>query len=260
MRPLAFLLCVAAHAHAQPCGPDGCPLPAASPLRWVQTASDPRRIYLYQGATQLGGYDLDGHYYRPLVGDAWGDKCEPPIPAPCFGVAADRLADKPRYSLNGRLVDPAQAHEAVGAGLADDSGKLRVTILGSDEKRRQVRQDLDRDPAFAPQRDRFAVRDYPADHWSTRPGFVAPGDPTIYCQAPDGRVLHRQDDYRGGAPSLAAALRQARNDYDPKKDPDLRAPASAPDPQRLGSLALALAFGVGLFAFLRRTPFLPKGT
>ena len=32
------------------------------------------------------------------------------------------------------------------------------------------------------------------------PGFVTTGKPTIYVQSADGKVLHRQDDYDGGAP------------------------------------------------------------
>jgi hypothetical protein len=258
-----ILLALPTYAHAQPCGPNGCPvpiIPAPAPkaeYRWIQSPTDPRRIYLYQGAVQLGGYDLDQHYYRPIQGDAWGEVGEPPIPPPCFGVASDRLAEKPRYTLNGRAVEPNRAYEAMSKGLTDDSGKLRLTIIGSEEQRRQVRRDLDADPTFAAERERFAVRDYPPDHWSLRPGFILAGDPTIYCQAPDGRVLHRQDDYHGGIGPLLAALRQTRKDYDPKKDPDLRAPNLKIDPQKLAPLAFVGALAV--IAFARRTSTPPRG-
>ncbi|MBX9677510.1 MAG: hypothetical protein K2X38_02020 [Gemmataceae bacterium] len=259
MRLFLLLLALPTLVHAQPCGPGGCPVPiipaAKAEYRWVQSPEDPQRIYLYQGAAQLGGYDLDRHYYRPLLGEGWGEACEPPISPPCFGVSADRLAEKPRYSLNGRTVDPNRAYEAVSKGLTDDSGKLRVTIIGSDEKRRQVRSDLEAEPTFAAERERFAVRDYPPDHWSLRPGFVVTADPTIYCQSPDGKVLHRQDDYIGGAATLLAALRQTRNDYDPKKDPDLRTSRNL-DPQKLAPFAL---LAVAAFVFLRRSPTLSRG-
>jgi hypothetical protein len=55
-------------------------------------------------------------------------------------------------------------------------------------------------------------------------GFVTTGTPTIYLQQPSGKVLLRRDTY-DGPEFLAQAIRRARPDYDPSKDPDGRAPA-----------------------------------
>jgi hypothetical protein len=199
------------------CGDD-----AADNYRWIVSPDDPGRIYLYRGGVQQGGYDLDRHYYRPFDGAAWGAPCEPPLPPPCFGVARDKLPDGPRYLLNGRPIAAAEAHDIVERGLPDDEGKLRVTIIGPDELRRRVHREIEAHPAFASLRDSIAVRDYRPDHWSLQVGFVTTGQPTIYCQAPSGRVLHRQDDYAGGADAVVTAIRKAKDNYDPRRDPDLR--------------------------------------
>lgn len=74
---------------------------------------------------------------------------------------------------------------------------------------------------LAPWKERIKVQDYPPDHWAVRDaGFVTSGNPTIYCQAADGTVLHRQDEYRG-PDALAEVLRKADPTYRPEKDPDL---------------------------------------
>jgi len=67
------------------------------------------------------------------------------------------------------------------------------------------------------------MQSYLPDHWAVaRSGFKVDGQPTIYLQAPDGTVLHRQDDYHDGPEALAQALRRTDPHYDPRKDPDLR--------------------------------------
>src|SRR5262249_5283542 len=63
-----------------------------------------------------------------------------------------------------------------------------------------------------------------------RPGFFTGGAPTIYLLAADGKVLHRQDEYTGGAAAAAEAFRRARTDYDPRRDPDRRKPKPEPLP------------------------------
>ena len=82
-------------------------------------------------------------------------------------------------------------------------------------------------------------------------GFVTTGKPTIYVQAPDGKVLHRQDDYQGGAPELAEAIRRIDPNYDPKKDFDLRKLLRIPNPlSKVPVAAWLLAAGLlyGFFA------------
>ncbi len=218
--------------------------------RWVQSTTDPGRVYLYRAGVQVGGYDLAEHFFRPFDGKVWGERTEPPLPPPCFGVACGKIGAGPTYKLNGQSISPHAAYEAVEKGLNDDGRKLRVSIIGPSPLREKARADLDKHAGFAAVRDQYAVRDFAPDHWALKPGFVTAGKPTIYCQDPEGKVLHRQDDFAGGADALVAALRRARDSYDPRRDPDLRSRFA--DWPRFASFAAALAAGVVFIALLRR--------
>jgi hypothetical protein len=137
-----------------------------------------------------------------------------------FGVSTDKIAKNEVYTVNGRIVT-----EPAVQPIADDSGKLHLTVIGSDAERRHVLEDLATAPELAEFRDRFLVQDYPPDHWAVALcGFYTAGHPTIYLQQPSGKVLHRQDDYDGPL-RLAEALRKASTTYDANRDPDLRVPA-----------------------------------
>ena len=224
--------------------------PGDDAYRWVPSNADPGRLYLYRDGVQVGGYDLAEHYYRPFDGKVWGERTAPPLPPPCFGVAPGKIGAGPTYRLNGQPISTHAAYEAVEKGLDDDGRKLRVSIIGPAPLREQARADLERHADFAVLRERFAVRDFPPDHWALKAGFVTTGRPTIYCQTPEGKVLHRQDDFAGGAASLVAALRRARESYDPRRDPDLRSPAF--DVPRYAPIAGAALAGVVAIVFARR--------
>jgi hypothetical protein len=129
------------------------------------------------------------------------------------GVAPEKISKQERYTLNGR---------EVGAGeVPKDSKRLRLTIIGSETERKKVTDDLNQNPLLMPFTMNLLVRDYAPEHWHVaRSGFVTTGHPSIYLQAPDGKVLHRTDSYPGPAP-LAEAIRKVDPNYDPKKDPDL---------------------------------------
>jgi len=78
-------------------------------------------------------------------------------------------------------------------------------------------------PSLAAWKDKIVASWYPPDHWAiARQGFQTGGQPTIYIQKPDGVVLHRQDDYQGGAEALAEVLRKLDPNYQPEKDRDRR--------------------------------------
>lgn len=199
------------------CGPNGCyvqPVVASVSYQWVTgTVGDEHRVYLYRNGVQIGGYDLTERIYRPFDGVNWGVKCDPPIvpPEANYGVDTAKLHASPVYSVNGVQVSKDAAYQAV-EGLTDDSRKLRVTVIGSKEAREPVAKEI---AAALPD---VAVRDYDPSAWELKPGFVTTGNPTIYAQAPDGKVLHRQDD----PADVVSAIRKAKESYDPKKDPDLR--------------------------------------
>jgi len=131
--------------------------------------------------------------------------------------------------LNGREISRSEAMRVFcDAGLIDDSDRLRLTVIGTDADRRRVLDDL-KGP-LADIAGQCVVQDYPPDHWAVaRAGFYTAGSPTIYVQAPDGTVLHRQDDYADGADGLRAVFERLRKpdpDYRPDKDRDLRRPAN----------------------------------
>jgi hypothetical protein len=223
---------------------------ADAEYRWTQTPADPVRLYLYRGQKQIGGYDLVEHYYRPFDGTNWGEKCDPPLPPPCFGVASNKIGAAPVYRLNGMPIPAKAAYEAVEKGLDDDGRKWRVSIIGPTSIRQTTKSALEQHPDFEAMRGRFVVHDFAPDHWAMRPGFVTTGQPTVYCQTPEGKVLHRQDDFAGGADALVAALRKVHETYDPTRDPDLR-PRTF-DWQRFATIAAAGLLGAIVILLLRR--------
>jgi hypothetical protein len=212
--------------------------------------------HVYRAGTQVGYYRDDTSAYWPLDPKTrtfgppralpWVEEAKPAAAKPVnYGVDTDKLGSGVReaYRLNGRDVDRGTALRSIqGKELPDDRNRPRLTIIGSDAERQRVRNDLASAPELAAYRDRFVVQDYPPEHWAVAGvGFKTDGHPTIYLQAPSGRVLHRQDDYRDGAAGLAQALRRAQPDYHPTSDPDLRAafrlPVAAPPLPVLASAA-----------------------
>ena len=147
---------------------------------------------------------------------------------PYFGVNVTRLTGQTHYWLGGKEVPRGRIEQAVGdARVPDHAGKLHVTVIGTG--RQAVLDDLAKNPALEPWRARVVARGYdPADWQVAGTGFVARGSPTIYVQDFAGRVLHRQDDYAGGAEALARALedcqrlRKPSPDYRPDRDIDRR--------------------------------------
>lgn len=149
-----------------------------------------------------------------------------------FGVDAEKLTGVERYRVNGRDCCRQDVIDALtGDGqLTDDSGKLRLTVIGQDADRKQVLSDLASNPALTPYRDRILIQDYSPLDWAvSRVGFKTDGRPTVYIQRPDGKVLHRQDSYTSAA-DLAEALRKADPNYNPANDPNLNKPTPVPSP------------------------------
>lgn len=203
------------------------PTPARAQYEWRAFPDDASQVALWHNGRQIGGYHLLEDYYRPLdaATGRWGERCAPPVDPPRrnFGLAQDKIRDGDHYSLNGREVSKEQIQQVLGdSKVPDDSGKLRITVIG-DPNWRSVVEDFARHPALASYKDKVVAAWYAPDHWAiARQGFVTSGRPTIYVQAPDGTVLHRQDDYQGGAEALAEALRKIDPNYRPEKDRDLR--------------------------------------
>lgn len=135
-----------------------------------------------------------------------------------------------RHFLNGREVSRKQLMDAIEKpALPDDANLLFVTVIGPDSSREQVVKDLQSSEALAKFKGQYRLQSYSPDHWAVKDvGFFTGGNPTIYCQAPDGKVLHRQDGYVGAEDfakvleKVTGGLRDKNDSYDQSKDPDLR--------------------------------------
>lgn len=221
--------------------------PAASEgpttYHWKRSRLFLRSLFLYRGRVIVGQYDTSTSKYwgkNPQTG-RW-EITTPPIPVPeAFHYVPD--PEKPKkdpegtnygldwskvgndgetYRVNGLEVSSREAKKVLvqGGTLPDDSKRLRVTIIGPQPARQQVLSDL-QSPAGLQWKDHIVVQDYDPIHWAVaRAGFVTGGNPTVYVQAPDGKVLHRQDLYQPG--DLFTALRRADPLYNPSTDPDLK--------------------------------------
>jgi hypothetical protein len=270
------------------CAPVGAPVvyPAVPEWEWRQSA-DGSRADLYH----FGAYHHT-HYYpapekppepfapanaaRPKKSACdcappcdCGDACRCPDGKPCcdgckclvkgealphwmtHGTEPGKLAGREEYRVGGRVVSRAEALQALRAApLTDDSRRPRLTVIGSPDDRKKALGGLPADV-----KDHWLVKEFTPDHWAVKgAGFKTDGHPTVYLQAPDGKVLHRQDD----ADNLAEAVRKADPAYDPSKDPDLRKP-KAPDkpaaPDEPHPWAGWVAAGcVGLAALLWKGP------
>jgi hypothetical protein len=133
---------------------------------------------------------------------------------PNFGLDLTHLPSgkEPHYRLGGT---PCRKCDLMAAMVEDDSAKLRLTIIGSKAERSRALA------AFPPEASRYLVKAYAPSDWAVeRAGFKTDGHPTIYVQASDGTVLHRQDTF-SDAKQVAEALRKADPSYDPAKDPDV---------------------------------------
>lgn len=220
-----------------PWGAAGCgPVGPDAAYEWRTRPDDAMRSYLYRRGVQVGGYDHERGVYRSYdVGsDTWGPPQPPPWKAQPeraeeihnFGVDTEKLngGGDERYRLNGVPASREQVRKALAdPRVPNDADRLRLTVIGDHTATGTVTADVAQAPALAEWKDRLLVQAYPPEHWVVAgSGFKTDGQPTIYLQAPDGAVLHRQDDYRDGAEALAQALRRADPHYDPRKDPDLR--------------------------------------
>jgi hypothetical protein len=248
-------------------------------LEWRTSPEIPDEAQLYRGSVQIGSWCFSQGYYQPIIGNHWGAKqdkapiapppvivgqkpvVQPLVPEdpepkdekglPNFGVDWDKIADH-QATYQGRVIPCEKAMELVGKQVPDDSKKFRLTIIGTEvEQKAALVQFASLEPEY---KDRFNTWAVAADHWSLKDGitgeavFKTQGNPVLYVQAPDGKVLHRQDDPK----DLPQAIRKAVKKYDAAKDPDLRKPDLAlptnisPQMLILGGLA-----AVALFFYMR---------
>lgn len=176
------------------------------------------------------------------------------------GVVKSGLATEPKYTFQGQEIGKEKAYAILGAtDLIDDSKKATVSVIGPDKVRKETLSALK-----ASLGDGFKYWEGLPEDWSFDPGFKKVGNPvTIYCQAPDGKVLHRQDDLDGGTQAAIEAIRKANPSYDPAieairkanpsydpaKDPDKR---KADLPAEKSNLPFYLLLGLAAILFLKK--------
>lgn len=223
---------------------------------------DKDQLALFKNGVQIGNYRLDLGKFYEMNGDKWLEcpcPCELPDSAkkklePNFGLIKDKIHPDNTYSLNGKKISRKEALAIVGADVPNDAHLLRLTVIGSKAQRDLVLNDLKTNPLLAEYKDKLVIQDYDPGHWALTPGFVQTGSPTIYLQQPDGKVLHRQDDYEDGAQGLVTAIRKADPNYNPQFDRDLRKPDPSPfSPDGQVPWVLVGLGGLATLLFLRKT-------
>lgn len=155
------------------CSGGQCAVPAkpAAADGWHEVRfRDGEVIYkLYRGGRLIGVQAADG--WRPAIGDGWEitprGQAPEPVPAQTAGdvptgVVPGRVHDSPSYSLSGRPCSRDEALSRLG-GLADDSDRWNLSIVGSPELIGRVRSDVSAMPATV--RDRLHVLALAPDVW-----------------------------------------------------------------------------------------------
>lgn len=228
------------------CGPNGCVVPQRAPavieeLKWSEIPLDsvkyPKyaggQYALFAGTKQIGAWNAETGAFRYLNPDGnFSNIVKCPIATPGiesrlksdntvanYGIDTEQMKRKPASpcTMNGRPVSFEDAINAVK--FPDDSGKLRVTAVGSPQDTEAVKQQL----VAAGLGDKVLFQEYlPTDEVPKRSGF----QPGVTMQNPTGPVAHRQEGYG----NVAEAVRKVRPDYDPKKDPNVTAPTLLTDP------------------------------
>lgn len=140
-----------------------------------------------------------------------------------MGVDMSKIADY-QATYSGRKISCERAVELIGKEVPDDSKKFRLVVIGTpSEQKEALAQFAMVEPDIKNRCNTWSVT---SDHWSLQDGvtgqavFKTEGSPVVYFQAPDGKVLHRQDDGK----DIPQAIRKAVKAYDSNKDPDLRNP------------------------------------
>jgi hypothetical protein len=234
---------------------------------WVAHEEDAACYGYFVGGVQVAYYDSDLDLYRTYdaATEGFGPEQIPPWgrrmkaePRDGFNFGNDYKKnakpagdEKPKYRIQGKPVSREEAVETIQTGkIPDDSGKLRVTVIGAQTERDRVSGDLMTSPSFKDLRADLVCKFYPANAWEVSKGFFTAGHPTIYGQYPDGKVFHRQDDYEGGAEALADAIRQADPNYDPAKDTDARSGTFSGILNAIKGESQSAGWGLGIFSIL----------
>lgn len=145
-----------------------------------------------------------------------------------MGVQWNKIEDH-GITYEGRRISCDKAATMIQNEIPDHKKKLRVNVIGTESECKPVRDQLvSLEPEIS---SRILIRCMPPGDWATKDGVTGQvvykdGHPSLYVQAPDGKVLHRQSDDK----QCVDAIRKTVKKYDADKDPDLRKPQPMPGP------------------------------
>ncbi len=222
---------------------------------WQDYDDDNEHSYLFKEGRQVAVYNHRSGVYRTFDAGTggWGPRVQLGRRPDGFlrdnGLVYERISQQgEHFNLSGSSTCKDKAIAAIGGSVPDDAKSLRLTVIGAPAELAKVRHDAATVRELQDATAGVVVQYYEPTHWHVgRAGFKADGNPTIYLLASDGKVLHRQDDYKDGPQALAEAIRKARPDYRPENDPDqrqglFRPRVSIPEPAWLLGLAALVAF------------------
>ncbi len=198
-------------------------------------------IYLYKNGVQVGGWSYKNNAYSAydVRYNSWGEFTRnPPFPLPVYEAIGDKLfgVDRSKFSPEkkcthkGKEISIEDAIDIIQSKIPDDFKNFRFTVIGTKEEQNTVKalySNLEpelraRINPWYVSPDNFALK----DTVTNKTIFKTDGHPTIYFQTSDGKVLHRQDNWKGTEDFVA--IRKAVKTYDDSKDPDLRKPVPPP--------------------------------
>lgn len=211
------------------------PMPVAESYRWLPYADGSGDYMLMRGNAHVGQWHaVKGVFWpRDPMTRSWGEACRPPIPPPVpnFGLIETDRPNRDRWSTPAGEIPAAEAMTLLRndppPALPDEAKRRRVLVIGTADQTAAVQAAWQSDNALSPWRESVTFQAIPPGDWRLEGcGFQTAGSPVIYYLDHDGTVMHRQDDFAGGAVALAEALRDADSSYDRLLDPDRRNPLS----------------------------------
>jgi hypothetical protein len=224
----------------------GTPQPeakAATPSPWKQRDGDQWDLFL-DGA-HVGSYRTSTDTYWPaLPGGRFGDATLPPVAVPAKAWPSKEVWDKlhgrkemltgvisekiegPAYSTNSGALSRQQAFDklnhAAASMLRDDSGRIWVTVVGSEASRKPVEDYLKNHAG----KEKMVVNGYGRDDWQVAPekfGALPAGEPVVLIQGramPNGTAFAYWLQTSGSLADVERGANEALRRADPNWKPD----------------------------------------
>jgi hypothetical protein len=142
------------------------------------------------------------------------------------GVEKDKLGT--RREAYTATTDEAKKFIADAGADRDEIPKIHITVIGTDDERAPVVDDIKTNPEFKEFKDRLHIQGYTPSDWAVDKdlGFQTNGTPSIIVQLgksksdpKGGKEIYRANNYNMGPKKLAEELRKSNPDYKPNLTP-----------------------------------------